>query len=92
MTVEDDARELAEMGLTPWPHENAVRAEADVPIPGGALAVRLPAGWAPHARVEMDDGSIVFVEVPREGRRFEAKPGRRIAVVDRACLAVTKRI
>jgi hypothetical protein len=39
----------------------------------------------------MDDGSIVFVEVPRRGRRYEPRDGRRVAVVDRACLAITRR-
>jgi len=86
-----DDHELAEMGLPPWPHETTVPAEAGEPIPGGAISVRLPAGWAPHARVELDDGSLVFVDVPARGRTYEPGAGRRVAVVDRVSVAVVGR-
>jgi hypothetical protein len=86
-----DEDELREMGLRPFPHETTVPAEAGVPIPGGAISVRLPGGWAPHAQVELDDGSLVFVPVPDRGRTFEPGGGRRVTAVDRAATAVVRR-
>lgn len=87
-----DERELAEMGLMPPPRETVVPAEANAPIAGGALAVRLPPTWAPHSEVHLDDGTLVFVEVGRRGRTYEPGRGRRVArVADRASTAVVRR-
>jgi hypothetical protein len=87
-----DEEELAEMGLWRTYFETRVDVAPGTPIPGGALSVRIPGDGHPKfALVTLERGDEVYVHVPPNGRRYEAPPNNRIAVVDHGITATVRR-